>query len=124
MGTPELWMYSDFGQAGSGESPLDQLTRRPGRSFSLYQLSLRLRTSSSAVPSDHGLETWTSEAGFGTVEVEQLSATGTVIAHLPDEIEPVRGGPVFTVIKMVPPGGQVPVRSVDAYFFRVGRSRG
>jgi hypothetical protein len=92
------------------------VTRRPGRSFSLYPLGLRLRTASSAVPSDHGLETWTSEAGFGTVE--QLSATGTVIAHLPDEIEPVRGGPVFTVIKMVPPGGQVPVRSVFAYFFQ------
>ena len=41
--------------------------------------------------------------------------------HLPDEIEPVRGNPVFTVIKMAPPGGQVPVRSLFAYMCTQGK---
>jgi ubiquinone/menaquinone biosynthesis C-methylase UbiE len=43
------------------------------RSISLYALGLRLRTSRGAVHPLAAYQTWTSNAGFGPVQVEQLS---------------------------------------------------
>jgi ubiquinone/menaquinone biosynthesis C-methylase UbiE len=45
------------------------------RSISLYALGLRLRTSRGTVHPLAGYEAWTSDAGFGPVQVEPLSAT-------------------------------------------------
>jgi ubiquinone/menaquinone biosynthesis C-methylase UbiE len=44
------------------------------RSISLYALGLRLRTSSGAVYPIAAYETWTSDAGFGPIQAEPLSA--------------------------------------------------
>jgi SAM-dependent methyltransferase len=45
------------------------------RSISLYALGLRLRTSHGAVHPLNAYETWTSDVGFGPLQVEQLSRT-------------------------------------------------
>ena len=45
------------------------------RSISLYTLGLRLRTSRGTVHPLAAYEAWTSDAGFGPVQVEPLSAT-------------------------------------------------
>jgi 2-polyprenyl-3-methyl-5-hydroxy-6-metoxy-1,4-benzoquinol methylase len=45
------------------------------RSISLYALGLRLRTSHGAVHPLTAYETWTSDAGFAPLQVEQLSCT-------------------------------------------------
>ncbi|HEY3001838.1 MAG TPA: class I SAM-dependent methyltransferase [Kribbellaceae bacterium] len=54
---------------------LSPAEHEPDASVSLYALGLRLRTSRGAVHPLEAYETWTSQGGFGPIQVEPLSAT-------------------------------------------------